>query len=76
MFARFRRSLLTLALAVFPMAAQALGPRDGWIVHDTDKSFADLVQAVRDAVSEAPIAIVTPVAAEASVTGHRRVVLR
>ncbi|MAU51206.1 MAG: sulfurtransferase [Roseovarius sp.] len=26
MFARFRRSLLTLALAVFPMAAQALGP--------------------------------------------------
>ncbi|MGR3462077.1 MAG: DUF302 domain-containing protein [Roseovarius sp.] len=53
-------------LAIFLLLAapvQALGPRDGWIVHDTDKSFADLVQAVRDAVSEAPIAIVTQASA-------------
>ncbi|WP_104018241.1 DUF302 domain-containing protein [Roseovarius nitratireducens] len=52
--------------------AQALGPRDGWIVHDTDKSYTDLVQAVRDAVSEAPIAIVTQASASdgARMQGH------
>lgn len=53
-------------LAIFLLLAapvQALGPRDGWIVHDTDKSYTDLVQAVRDAVSEAPIAIVTQASA-------------
>lgn len=62
-------------LAIFLLLAapaQALGPRDGWIVHDTDKSFADLVQAVRDAVSEAPIAIVTQASASdgARMQGH------
>ncbi|RXV66977.1 hypothetical protein C6W92_01965 [Roseovarius sp. A46] len=63
---------LLAILALFAAPAQAVEPRDGWIVHETNKSYADLVQAVRDAVSEAPIAIVTQASASdgARMQGH------
>ncbi len=62
-------------LAIFLLLAapaQAAEPREGWIVHETNKSYVDLVQAVRDAVSEAPIAIVTQASASdgARMQGH------
>ena len=44
-------------------AAQALEPREGWVIHDTDKGFDALVEAVREAVKTAPIAIVTQASA-------------
>lgn len=54
------------------LPAQAQEPREGWVIHETGKSFDDLVQAVRDAVSNAPIAIVTQASAsdEARMQGH------
>ncbi|SEK81782.1 Uncharacterized conserved protein, DUF302 family [Roseovarius azorensis] len=53
-------------------AAHALEPRAGWVVHDTDKSFDELVEAVREAVTTAPIAIVTQASASdgARAQGH------
>jgi uncharacterized protein (DUF302 family) len=62
-------------LAILGMAAgsaQALEPRDGWVVHDTTKSYGDLVEALRDAVKSAPIAIVTQASASdgARAQGH------
>jgi uncharacterized protein (DUF302 family) len=68
-----QRFLKLLAiLAIFAAPAQALEPREGWVIHDTGKSFGDLVQAVRDAVSAAPIAIVTQASASdgARMQGH------
>ncbi len=58
---RFLSILAILGLAAG--SAQALEPRDGWVVHDTGKSYGDLVEAVRDAVKTAPIAIVTQASA-------------
>lgn len=52
-------SLIFLNAAV----AQALEPREGWVVHNTAKTYADLVDAVRAAVKKAPIAIVTQASA-------------
>ncbi|MFB9150140.1 DUF302 domain-containing protein [Roseovarius ramblicola] len=54
---------LLVILALFAAPAQALEPRDGWVIHDTGKSYADLVGDVRAAVSAAPIAIVTQASA-------------
>jgi uncharacterized protein (DUF302 family) len=67
---RFLKLLSILMIIAAP--AQALEPREGWVIHDTGKSFADLVQAVRDAVSAAPIAIVTQASASdgARMQGH------
>lgn len=67
---RFLKLLAVLTLFAAP--AQALEPRDGWVIHETGKGFADLVQAVRDAVSNAPIAIVTQASASdgARMQGH------
>jgi uncharacterized protein (DUF302 family) len=67
---RFLKLLAILTVLAAP--AQALEPREGWVIHDTGKSFADLVQAVRDAVSAAPIAVVTQASASdgARMQGH------
>lgn len=53
-------------------AAQALEPRDGWVIHHTGKSFDALVEAVRASVESAPIAIVTQASASdgARAQGH------
>ena len=63
---------LLAVLALFAAPAQALEPRAGWVIHETDKSYAELVQAVRDAVSAAPINIVTQASASdgARMQGH------
>lgn len=58
---RFLKPLAILLL--FSGAAQALEPREGWVVLHSDKSFDALVAAVRDAVKSAPIAIVTQASA-------------
>jgi len=67
---RFLKLLSILMIIAAPV--QALEPREGWVIHATGKSFADLVQAVRDAVSAAPIAIVTQASASdgARMQGH------
>ncbi|MDZ7710188.1 MAG: DUF302 domain-containing protein [Roseovarius sp.] len=59
-------------LTILAAPAQALEPRDGWVIFETGKSYADLVQAVRAAVSAAPIAIVTQASASdgARMQGH------
>jgi len=68
------RRFLTLAsvLGLIAGGAQALEPRAGWIVHETDKSYDALVQAVRDAAAAAPINIVTQASASdgARMQGH------
>ncbi|MBD11392.1 DUF302 domain-containing protein [uncultured Roseovarius sp.] len=51
-------------------AAQALEPREGWVIHDTDKGFDALVEAVREAVKTAPIAIVTQASASDGARGQ------
>ena len=58
---RFLKLLAILLLV--SGAAQALEPREGWVVLHSDKSFDALVAAVRDAVKSAPIAIVTQASA-------------
>lgn len=67
---RFLSILMILGLAAG--SAQALEPREGWVVHETGKSYGDLVEAVRDAVKAAPIAIVTQASASdgAQMQGH------
>ena len=58
------RLLLISALIVMTAAfASALETREGWIIHDTGKSYGALVDAVRAAVKKAPIAIVTQASA-------------
>ncbi|MET4130244.1 DUF302 domain-containing protein [Roseovarius sp. MBR-6] len=55
-------------LAVFMLvtgSAQALEPREGWVILQSGKSFEDLVKAVNAAVDEAPIRIVTQASASA-----------
>jgi uncharacterized protein (DUF302 family) len=56
--------LLTI-LMLFAGSAQALEPREGWIILQSGKSFGDLVKAVNAAVDEAPIRIVTQASASA-----------
>ena len=68
------RRFLTVAsvLGLIAGGAQALEPRAGWIIHETDKSYGALVQAVRDAAGAAPINIVTQASASdgARMQGH------
>jgi len=68
------RRVLTVAgvLGLIAGSVQALEPRAGWIIHETDKSYDVLVQAVRDAVGAAPINIVTQASASdgARMQGH------
>ena len=59
-------------LTILAAPVQALEPREGWVIHETGKSYADLVQAVRAAVGAAPINIVTQASASdgARMQGH------
>lgn len=55
-------------LAIFMVlagSAQALGPREGWVILHSEKSFAELVEAVSATVDAAPIRIVTQASASA-----------
>ena len=63
---------LLVILVLFAAPAQALEPRDGWVIHHTGKSYADLVRDVRAAVRAAPINIVTQASASdgARMQGH------
>jgi uncharacterized protein (DUF302 family) len=54
---------LSLALIAPPLAAQTIGPREGWVVQPTPHGFDTLVERVRVAVEAAPIAIVTQASA-------------
>lgn len=68
-----QRVLSLLSVLLFMSGAvQALEPREGWVIHDTDKPFDALVEAVRAAVETAPIAIVTQASASdgARAQGH------
>lgn len=55
---------LTLLLAA-PLQAQSIGPRDGWEVHATSKTFDDAVAAVKAAAKSHKLGVVT----EAGPTG-------
>ena len=65
---RFLKLLAILTL--FASSAQALEPREGWVVLHSGKSFDALVEAVRDAVKSAPIAIVTQASASDGARGQ------
>ena len=58
-----RRLALALALCLSTPVSADLAPRPGWVIEATDKSYADLVGAVRDAVRAAPINVVTQASA-------------
>lgn len=65
-----RRTLCIIAILALPWPASAeIGPRPGWQVIDSDRSFADLVAAVKDATAAQGRNVVTeagPTAAAAS----------
>ncbi|KJS45531.1 DUF302 domain-containing protein [Roseovarius sp. BRH_c41] len=66
-----QRFLAILSVFLFlSSTAQALEPRDGWVIHDTAKGFDALVEAVRAAVETAPIAIVTQASASDGARGQ------
>ncbi|MFU8776328.1 MAG: DUF302 domain-containing protein [Roseovarius sp.] len=66
-----QRSLTILSFFLFISgAAQALEPREGWVMHGTTKGFDALVEAVRAAVETAPIAIVTQASASDGARGQ------
>jgi len=56
---------LLAVLALFAAPAQALEPREGWVILHSDKSFKELLAAVNAAVDAAPIRIVTQASASA-----------
>ncbi len=58
------RALIAILLMLAGIAqAQGIAPRDGWVVTATDKPFDRLVEDVRAAIADAPIALVTQVSA-------------
>ena len=57
------RLLLTLTLTLWATLATALDPREGWVVLPSPHGFDTLVDRVRAAVEDAPIAIVTQASA-------------
>ncbi len=64
------RALALIACLASPAAADSAPPREGWIVYDTDKSFAELVEDTRAAIAEAPINIVTQASASDGARGQ------
>lgn len=56
---------LLAVLSMIAGAAQALEPREGWVVMNSSKSFDDLVKAVNAAVEKNEIRIVTQASASA-----------
>ncbi|WP_406645293.1 DUF302 domain-containing protein [Aliisedimentitalea scapharcae] len=55
--------LSTFTLSAFALATASLAadpkPRDGWVIHDTDKPYDTLIQDVRSAVTANGMGIVT-----------------
>lgn len=51
-------ALLAIVLAI-PAHASVLGSPDGWEVRETDKSYADLVAALKEAVTAEKMGVVT-----------------
>ena len=61
-----QRILKLLAiLMLFTGSAQALEPREGWVILHSGKSFADLVKAVNEVVEASELRIVTQASASA-----------
>ena len=61
---RLAALLFAAVMMLVPLApAHALDARPGWEVHQSQKSYAEMVEAVRAAVGKAPIAIVTQASA-------------
>jgi len=50
---------LTAALVVAQAQAGAIAPRDGWAVHDTSRSYAALLEAVKAAIKAEGMYLVT-----------------
>jgi uncharacterized protein (DUF302 family) len=55
------RLLLAITLALFAATAtaQSVAPRDGWVVIDTDHSFASLLENMQTAVADEGFGVVT-----------------
>ena len=43
----------------FPVLAGSVEPRDGWVVHDTEHSYSDLLERARSAVKTGGMVVVT-----------------
>lgn len=56
---------LLVLFTLFAAPAQALEPRDGWVVLQSSKSFSDLVKSVSAAVETSEIRIVSQASASA-----------
>ncbi len=59
---------LFLGLVALPATAQSVEPRAGWVVHDSDKPFAELLDDLRSAVRAEGFGVVT----QAGPTGAAR----
>lgn len=57
------RLVLSMVLALWASHAAALEPREGWVVMPSPHDFDTLVDRVREAVSDAPINVVTQASA-------------
>lgn len=51
--------LVVFMVVAAPAAAQTLAPRTGWAVLETEKSYDELVDAVKDAIVENGLGVVT-----------------
>ncbi|MEM0946389.1 MAG: DUF302 domain-containing protein [Pseudomonadota bacterium] len=51
-------TLLLLMLAT-PLAAQSIGPRDGWVVMETEKAYDTLIEDLKTAVKDNKFGVVT-----------------
>ncbi|KIC08188.1 hypothetical protein RA19_19590 [Leisingera sp. ANG-M1] len=55
----FKRLTAVLALAASAAAAGNIAPRDGWAVHETSKTYEQLIQDVRTAAKAEGMGVVT-----------------
>ena len=62
--------LLATVMAPAAQAAAAVAPREGWVVIDTDHSFAELVERTRSAVTDAKMGLVTQASASDGAKGQ------
>ncbi|MEM6635230.1 MAG: DUF302 domain-containing protein [Pseudomonadota bacterium] len=56
---RYLAIAISLLLFTGAAAAQSLAPRDGWVVMATEKSYADLIDAVKAAAKDNMLGVVT-----------------
>lgn len=55
----FRPLALVLTLLAGPALSQAVEPREGWVTMDSDKSYGDLIDAVKAAAGANKMGVVT-----------------